>query len=345
MTAMHRHTTASGSVGAGGSGCVLGGLADGLDRRARRGHARQQVARREAEVDDDGAGVGRLLSAGGVAGDHGTHASGVVALEPDELRTDGHDGLRQVDAGGAESLGGARRQQPIEVVAGHDRLDLGGTGRDDDPLGLDVEHAGRCPGHDRGTRVDGDDLVPLPRVQDERVRMVRGGSPAAVAATDDDDLGLRALDRDVRAERCRDRVRAVHHGECRVAVRRMPLHARARSGRHLAGAHERDAIDDAQAVPAVAGQAQRAATGRGLTRAHERDRHGVARLEGHGPHHRRRSARSAPEPDAVGHWRIRAPVGSNIGSGCSRAGRRRPMISISKPSPPGPSGVASAAGT
>ena len=36
---------------------------------------------------------------------------------------------------------------------------------------------------------------------------------------------------------------------------------------------------------------------------------------------------------ALGHWRIRRPWGSNSGSGWSRAGRRRPMISISKSAP------------
>ena len=45
------------------------------------------------------------------------------------------------------------------------------------------------------------------------------------------------------------------------------------------------------------------------------------------------------------HARIRTPCGSKSGSGWSRAGRRRPMISISKPRPPGPSGEASSAGT
>ncbi len=48
---------------------------------------------------------------------------------------------------------------------------------------------------------------------------------------------------------------------------------------------------------------------------------------------------------ALGHWRILVLAGSNKGSGWRRAGRRRPMISISKPSPPGPSGVASSVGT
>ena len=47
----------------------------------------------------------------------------------------------------------------------------------------------------------------------------------------------------------------------------------------------------------------------------------------------------------VGHWRIRRPCGSKSGSGWSRAGRRRPMISISRPLPPGPSGVDSSVGT
>ena len=45
------------------------------------------------------------------------------------------------------------------------------------------------------------------------------------------------------------------------------------------------------------------------------------------------------------HARIRRPWGSKSGSRCSRAGRRRPMISISKLAPPGPSGGASSVGT
>ena len=39
-------------------------------------------------------------------------------------------------------------------------------------------------------------------------------------------------------------------------------------------------------------------------------------------------------PNGDRHWRIRSPCGSKSGSGWSRAGRRRPMISTSKPSPP-----------
>ena len=48
---------------------------------------------------------------------------------------------------------------------------------------------------------------------------------------------------------------------------------------------------------------------------------------------------------SIGHWRIRVPSGSTRGCGWIRAGRRRPMISISSPLAPGPSGVASSAGT
>ena len=50
-------------------------------------------------------------------------------------------------------------------------------------------------------------------------------------------------------------------------------------------------------------------------------------------------------PDRPGHARIRSPCGSKSGSGWSRAGRRRPMISTSNPEPPGPSGVDNSAGT
>ncbi len=79
----------------------------------------------------------------------------------------------------------------------------------------------------------------------------------------------------------------------------------------------------------------------------DRDRHRVARLE-----RDRLPVDDDPARPATGaprrwirHWRIRSPAGSNSGSGWIRAGRRRPMISISNPPPPGPSGAASSAGT
>ena len=101
-----------------------------------------------------------------------------------------------------------------------------------------------------------------------------------------------------------------------------------------------------QAVPAVAGQAQRPAAAGHLAGAQDRDRDRVARLERDRPPVDDDPARlDGAAASALGHWRIRRPCGSNSGSGWSRAGRRRPMISISNPAPPGPSGVARAVGT
>ena len=75
----------------------------------------------------------------------------LVTLEPRELtgyRDARHAGRRcadrdcrtQLDARRVEPLGRPRRHEPGEVVARHDRVELGGTGRDDDLGGVDVEH-------------------------------------------------------------------------------------------------------------------------------------------------------------------------------------------------------------
>ena len=101
----------------------------------------------------------------------------------------------------------------------------------------------------------------------------------------------------------------------------------------------------AETVRAVAGETQRAAVTGCLAAAQERDRDAVAGLEGDGPAVDDDPPAGHGGRGAVGHWRIRRPSGSKSGVGCRRAGRRRPMISISKPDPPGPSGVASAVGT
>ena len=118
---------------------------------------------------------------------------------------------------------------------------------------------------------------------------------------------------------------------------------RAGPGGRLARPDERDAVDDREAVPAVAGEAEGPAASRVLAGAEDRDRERVARAG---------VDRPAVDDDPcgaaarrLGHWRIRTPWGSNSGSGWSRAGRRRPMISISKPAAAGPSGDARATGT
>src|SRR6185369_16616450 len=137
---------------------------------------------------------------------------------------------------------------------------------------------------------------------------------------------------------------------------RVPAHGHPGSRRGLARSDIGDAVDLREAVAAVPGEAQRPASGRDLARPEDRDRHRVARLERDrapvdddpaGP-----LARALAGPfrgRGLGHWRIRVPAGSNSGSGWRRAGRRRPMISISNlpsaASSPSPPAVASRDGT
>ncbi len=83
-------------------------------------------------------------------------------------RADG-DGSTEVDPGAMRLLRRARGQQTGQVVAGAGRVDLRGTGRDDDLVGTDVEHPAAGPDDDRGTGVDRHDLVAVGGIEDQDV--------------------------------------------------------------------------------------------------------------------------------------------------------------------------------
>ena len=264
-----------------------------------------------------------------------------MAGTPVGRRSDGHHST-QVDAGAVQGFGGPRRDESREAVAGAHRVDLRGPGRDDDLVGLDVEHPGRRPHDDQRTGVDRDDLLARTRIEDAdrpTTALGLGGRHTSARATaDDHDIDGDPLDPDLAGRHRRREVGPDRDGEWRKTARRMPGDLRPRSGGGLTGPDVGDAIDLGHAVPAVPGQTQRP-TGRWrLARSQDGDRDGVAGLEGD-------RATVDDDPRWFAHWRIRTPLGSNVGSGWSRAGRRCPMISISNPWPPGPSGVASAAGT
>ena len=116
------------SVGGGGSGASSAAAPTDAERHLA-GHPGEQVARRAAQVDDDGVARRRRLVAGRVVGRHdGADPAGLVALEPDELPRDRRHGTPaggvptataapSVDAGGVQPLGRARREQAVEVVA------------------------------------------------------------------------------------------------------------------------------------------------------------------------------------------------------------------------------------
>ena len=222
----------------------------------------------------------------------------VVAFEADEAavhalardagrwHADGH-GAAQVDAGRVQALRGARRHETRQVVARTDRVDLGGAGRDDHLVGMDVEHAVPGPGDDRRAGVDGHDLVAVRGLQDEDVLAGgagRGrGGQSARSPTDDDDLDLAPFHVDVRSAWGPRHVRLRHDGEWRVRAIRVAHDLETRPARRLAGPDVGDAVDRREAVRAVAGQAQRPATSRLLAAAEHGERDRVARLEGHGP--------------------------------------------------------------
>ncbi len=228
-------------------------------------------------------------------------------------------------------------------------MDLRGSGRHHHFTGPDVQHAGRGPGDHRRPGVDRDDLLAVGRVeeQDTALRLLgRGLGPLpARAATDDDHLDLGSLDGSLPRGRRQGHVRIGHGREWRHHVAWVAPNGQSGPGPNLAAPDVGDAIGLDETVAAIAGEAQGPALGRGFAGAQDRDRDRVIGLEGD---------RVAIDDDvagfgwrhgALGHWRIRRPWGSNSGSGWSRAGRRRPMISTSNPLPPGPSEAASSAGT
>ena len=219
-----------------------------------------------------------------------------------------------------------------------ERHHVHGACRHDDLLGADVEHPAGFAGDDRRPRVDPHHVDAVARIQRHHAAPRAFGigrclRPAS-AATNDRDLDLDAPDGDLM---WRDRRREIGRGcdgEQRLAVDRVRPHFEPGSRPHLAGALVGDAVDLGDAVAAVAREAHATAT-RPDPRTDHRDGDGVSGLECEGPpvdddtsdHGLRRRRRG------VRHQRIRRPCGSNSGSGWSRAGRLRPMISISKRPP------------
>ena len=219
MTSMQRQTTSSAPVGAGGSGCSS--AAAPTARTGTVGPAMRASTSRGARPSPTiavSAGRRPLQARRRIRGHDRDHPPGVVALEPDEraLAPPGRDAdrwrptataVRQVDA---RRHAGARAARAVtsagQIVARTDRLDLGRAGGDHDLVrrrrGASRPASGRRPSG-RGRR-------PRPRcpslgIEDAgrpacRLR-VRRGPLAGLAATDDHDLRLAALDDDLGRER------------------------------------------------------------------------------------------------------------------------------------------------
>ena len=338
---------------------------DGHGDRA--GHPCEDVARRQAEAEDRRCRTGSS-SRRRSPGRRSTTARTRPSRRPRSGRG-GHPGARrarrpagpdrhgaaQVHAGRVQPLGGPRRDETGEVVARADRMDLGGAGRDDDLVGMDVEHPVRRPGDDGRTGVDGHDLVAVRGVQDEdvlarRLGLGRGRQPARAAA-DDGDVDLAPVHLDLRPRGVRVRSDCGTTGSggfapsgCRTTSRpgRPPSGT---SGRRRCRPPSRGSSGSRRP-----GTASRHGPGRSPAPQH-RERHGVARLEGDGP--------SVDDDPAAGRRRglgRPAPAVSVTGASASRRGRSsgsRLEPGRSSPAddldlealPPGPSGVASAVGT
>ena len=259
---------------------VDGGRADRRDGLAGR-HPGEDVARRATEIDDRGvAGLGRLGAVVARGHDRG-HAAVGVALE----RTS--SSLRRVTArprstpAATEALGGPRGHDPGEAAAGADGLDLGRAGRDDDLVGLEMEHPAGLPGDDRRTRIDPDDLdrrrsasrIVAARPARRRRRSPAPPPPTTTRSSATDGPGISAPT----GTRARSRRSTV--GQRRLAVGRVAVDDGPRPGRDLAGPDVGDAVDRREAVAAVAGEAERSAAARHLARPDDRDRDRVAGLE------------------------------------------------------------------
>ena len=213
----------------------------------------------------------------------------------------------QVDAGGDEFRGGPRREEPLQVAARDDRLNLRGAGGDDDlPLRMDVKHSPRgVRGDDQRSRVDARDLLPLAGVQrddvEARVPRLPRGFPTRVALPDDDRVavdvvcGRRAFRRPVRGceplqtgcagvfsgierDAAKRRARLVPQQGRRLAAEVLARHRHAVSCPRLAGTRVGHAVDRHQAVRAVAAAAQAAAAGRVQAGAQQGDQKVVARF-------------------------------------------------------------------
>ena len=227
---MQRQTTPS--VGGGGSGwsaaaspTTVTGTGPAIRARTSRG------ARPRSTID----GVARRRRLGAVArigGHDGAHApvrrprSGPAPSAVDAVTTGSRRrGRRRRPA----SRSAARAvRSPGQVVARADRVDLGGAGRDDDLVRVDVEHPGRRPDDDHRPGVDRDDLVAGVRVEDADrpagTFRLGGRGPPGRPAADDRDVDLEV----VRARPSAGSGVAVrsdggHHGEWRVRPGRMPL--------------------------------------------------------------------------------------------------------------------------
>ena len=326
---------------------VLGRGADHAQRHLA-GHPGEHVAGRAAEAEDHGVGRRRRLVAESSStvttartrpsspSNRTSRPGTVVAATP-------VGGVPTATASPSDTPAACSRSaaravtRPRNPLPGHDRVDLGRPGRDDDLVGVDVEHPGRCA-HDEH-RAGVDRRRPRrPRRHRAPARLARplrglGRLASGRPAADDRDVDLAARDLDPARERRRRGGRGANDRQRRQPLGRMRHDRQPGPRRGLARPDVRDAVDLGEAVPAVAGQAERPAAPGRRALAEHRDRDGVAGPKGDRPP-------IDDEPPAIdggrcrrsiGHWRIRVPAGSNSGSGWSRAGRRRPMISISKP--------------
>ena len=142
--------------GSRGKPMVVGGRSDGGDAGIA-GHSSEDVSWGPTQIDVCRFARRRRLGTIDANGDDGGDASRRVALEPD--RGSGEtDDAPEIDIGLDQPLGGASRDDPGEIAARTHRVDVGGAGRNDDLVRLDVEHAGRLARNDRGSWVDPDDL-------------------------------------------------------------------------------------------------------------------------------------------------------------------------------------------
>ena len=271
MTPMQRQTTAAGSVGGGRQRLVIGRVADHLDRDGRPGHPGQHVPRRQAEVDDDGPCLdGRLAAV--LAARHDGRAP-VRRRRP----RSGPAAGPTVTTGSGRATPAARSRSAARAVRSPARSLPGQTGWiSAAPVATTISSASTWSTPDGvrattvGPGVDADDLDAVARVEDQRVRASARGQAARRTAADDDASRPTRRSTGTSGRTASSGSGGFPSAGCRATT------APGRAGR-LARPDEGDAVDDREAVPAVAGEAQRPAASRVLAGAEDRDRERVAR--------------------------------------------------------------------
>jgi hypothetical protein len=177
-----------------------------------------------------------------------------VAFEPEAVDTGGRRAHRHhaAEIDPRQQFHGVGGEDPGEVVARADRVDLGGPGGDDNLVGLAANDPVGSADHELWSLVDPDHLLALVIVEDHHLASLRpetfGFGGPRLPTPDDGDVDLLQPGGDAATKWLL--------GQRRVFLDRLAFHHHPRAGLGPAHAGVADSVDDRQAVGAIPGQAE-----------------------------------------------------------------------------------------